>query len=180
MERQVQTLSFASWKGGDGGWWWLQDHVKVLYLMPLNCILKSDWDGKCCVPFILLQKVRNYTFVWWNSLFAFTINSKSFHKTFFPLLQFMTQHTQNGIFDITHQRKVCTPGTNTMLHVSYTSVLKKNRSIYVSPRMRMHSKYFRKLKTLVVSLILGILLFCISFSGEEFFTSQVVWLNDTK
>lgn len=39
----------------------------------------------------------------------------------------MTQHTQNGIFDITHQRKVCTPGTNTMLHVSYTSVLKKKQ-----------------------------------------------------
>lgn len=116
MERQVQTFSLATWKGGDGGWWWLQDHVKVLYLMPLNCVLKSDWDGKCCVLCILLQKVRNYTFVWWNSLFAFTINSNScstklfFTFTIYDSAQFFTftiySILQNGISDITKEGSV--------------------------------------------------------------------------
>lgn len=66
---------------------------EVLYLMPLNCVLKSVWDGKCCVPCMLLQKVRNYTFVWWNSLFAFTVNSNSRStKLFFDFTIYDSAH----------------------------------------------------------------------------------------
>ena len=53
-----------------------------------------------------------------------------------------------------------------MLHVSYTSLL-KNRSIYVSPRMRLHSKYFRKLKTEVSLLHLAFYYFVFLFQERS-------------